>query len=183
MRLWRSIGSALAMIGAVSAFKEATACDAVYENATRNIMFDESSFSSLHAIYDRHCSLEGHLRNSSQSAGLDVVVRAIPVKFTGSASSSSQAMSNFCRDYRATRFSSSYQKIVSSAVVVEALDRYNECRRIKSNGVLITHTFVDPGAINFNIELSNTNTVFTLENITHGPTVECGTTAFSDDGS
>lgn len=163
--------------------QNAYACDEVYLNATRNLHITESSYSELNALYDQYCSYDGKSSSRDSSFGIDVVVKKIPVKFTGQATSSSEAVSNFCRNYRSVRFAKGSQSAISSEVVVDALEKYNECRRIASNGVLISHTFVNPGAILFDFKFGRPSINFQLQSVTHGPAVNCGSTALSGDGS
>ena len=78
-----------------NAFAQFEHCESVYQTATRNLQISEASYSSLNVLFDDYCEASGEMKTSAASGGLDAVVKAIPIKLSGSASNSSQRMRNY----------------------------------------------------------------------------------------
>ncbi|MDT3382527.1 hypothetical protein RNI52_34695 [Labrys neptuniae] len=158
-----------------------TECDAVYQNATRDLIIDNQDRSSLFSVYDKYCDSKGSVNNTSVGIGIDVVVKNLPINFTGNYGNSSEAISNFCKNYKEVRFSNENSQVTKNTVVVAALENYNECKKIISQGVSITHTAVGPGDIIFSFQLKNAVTAFEIQGVSLGPNITCGSTTLSSD--
>lgn len=153
---------------------EGFACESVYANATRNVTFLESSFSTFHAIYDEYCSGSDYQRDNFQGIDLAAVVKGIPVQLGGSSSSAIDRMERFCETYSSKRYDAGGQFVQRDDVVVDALKNYNTCREIEQNGkVEISATFSDPDALAIGFEFSDTTTAFAIDGFTSSGNLTC----------
>jgi len=156
-------------------------CDAVYLTGTRDLVIDNEDRSSLYTIYDNYCDSKGNVNKTTAGIGIDAVVKAIPISFTGNYGNSSEAISNFCRNYQNVRYASDNRQITKNTVVVEALKNYNECKKIVSSGVNISHAIVGLGGVIISFEKKDAVTQFEVQGVSLGPAITCGSTSLSSD--
>jgi hypothetical protein len=170
--------SALLMlnVAAQRALAEAD-CDAVYQTATRDLVIDNEDRSTLFTLYDNYCDSKGSTSKTSAGIGLDVVIKAIPISFTGNYGNSSEAVSNFCRNYQRVRYSNDNRQITRNTVVVEALKNYNDCKKIISQGVNISHAVVGLGDVIISFEKKDAVTQFEVQSVSLGPNITCSSTS------
>lgn len=115
-------------------------CIDVYKAATRNLLVSENSYSSVNTIFDNYCEVSGEAKSSNSSAGIEAVIKQIPISFTGQSGSSEQRMKNFCKTYSSVRFDTAASRSLADTVVVDALKSFNECVAITQAGVRISHS-------------------------------------------
>ncbi|MCB4364387.1 hypothetical protein KIH07_11620 [Hydrogenophaga taeniospiralis] len=115
---------------------------------------DSSSSSYLNAVFSQHCQQDGSRKSDGGGIGLEAVVKAIPIKFTGSYSNSEEAVSNFCKTYAsqtaATAASDSYKETIS----LKALETIQQCNALQGSGVTIIHQVNNVEAANFYLRRS-----------------------------
>ena len=106
--------------------------------------------------------------------GIEATIKQIPVKFSGSAASTEERMSNFCRSYKDVRFSAVSASYKSDQVVVDALRAFNRCEETVRKFVFIT--FVSPNNISsvFTFQFGN-NMTYQLQGATLDKGIECKT--------
>jgi hypothetical protein len=156
---------AAAFLWSVSASANAS-CEDAYKDALRDRQFSEYDWSSLNTVYDNQCTQTGEKNSSSSSVGLNAIVQAIPIGFTGNTADSSEKMTNFCHNYHSLRFDKSHHAATSDTVVVEALRSLNACVLIESkSGVAVTHKFADPDSLAINFEFNNSTTKFLVQGV------------------
>jgi hypothetical protein len=183
-RISKTLSLVLPVLFAATRMASADSCDTVFDSNIRNITSDESSFTSLHTIYDSYCSASGEIKSEHAGFNFEAVIKAIPLKFGGESGSASQRMSSFCKNYSEIRFSDEWRNLALNTVSVEALKEYNVCRAIQAQyGVTISHSYAAPGGILVHFDFANPTTAFRLEFVTAGPKTDCGATAFSTDGN
>lgn len=155
-----------------NAFAQFEHCESVYQTATRNLQISEASYSSLNVLFDDYCEASGEMKTSAASGGLDAVVKAIPIKLSGSASNSSQRMRNFCKNYSSTRFETAASSTLADTVVVEALRSYNQCIAISNVGVIISQSAPEPLQATFSFSFKN-ELDYQLQGVQVGRNMEC----------
>lgn len=133
---------------------------------------DSSSSSFLNSVFTQHCQQDGSRKSTGASAGLDAVVKAIPIKFTGSYSNSEEAFTNFCKSYSSFTSASSSSDAYKETISAKALETIAECQRLQASGVIVTHQVSNAEALSFYLRNSVTQT-FELQGVqTTGP-VKC----------
>lgn len=171
---WRWIITASMLAMTSDAIAQANNCPVVYENATRNLNVSESSFSSMNVIFDEYCSSDASKKSKSGSVAAEAVVKKVPFKFSGSAANAEEKLSNFCRNYRDTRYSTASSSSSSDQVVVEALRAFNQCEEIARRNIFIS--FVSPNNISsvFSFQFGN-NVSYQLQGVTTDRNIACTT--------
>lgn len=146
-------------------------CTSVYESASRNLSVFSSSYAELNSIYDDYCDTNGEVRSSATTAGIEAVIKSIPISLSGSSASASERMSQFCRTYTNTRFTTEAINASTSTVVVEALDSFNNCVAITRRGVTIRHNIANlTSTIYFEIP---SNVDFQIQGVAEGRSISC----------
>ena len=147
-------------------------CNAVYQTATRNLQITESSYDSLNEIFDNYCEESGNIKSESQGLGVDVVIKKIPLKFSGTSTENEARMKNFCKNYSSIRYESSVSRVVKDKVVVDALNAFNQCVDISKRGVVVDHTSPTGIESAFSFRFDNTVT-YELQGVQVGKNIEC----------
>lgn len=112
-------------------------CESVYQSATRNISFTETSYSSLNTIYDQYCSSTGERKSGTTGVGVEAVVKSIPISFTGSHASDEEKLTSFCKTYNSVRYTTTASSAYQDSVVNEALKSFNQCIDISRKNIVI----------------------------------------------
>ncbi|RRS06404.1 hypothetical protein EIP75_02140 [Aquabacterium soli] len=133
---------------------------------------DSSSSSYLGAVFTQHCQSDGSRKSSGGGVGLDAVVKAIPLKFTGSYTTSDEGFSNFCKSYAShvstSNASDSYKETISR----KALETIQQCLTLQASGVIVTHEVSNVESANFYLRNSVTQKLM-LEGISIAGDVSC----------
>lgn len=133
---------------------------------------DSSSSSYLNAVFTQHCQQDGSRKSSGGGVGLEAVVKAVPIKFTGNFSNSEEAIRNFCKTYAsqtaATAATDNYKETIS----LKALETIQQCNALQASGVTVTHQVSNVEAANFYLRNSVTNTL-ELQGVSTTGNVNC----------
>jgi len=119
-------------------------CDTLITKGLREYNISSESTTYLNSVFSEYCYESGQSKSSSSNVGLEAVVKAIPLSFTAGTSDSSQAMTNFCKNFRE---SSDYKKNVDTykeTIVSKAYDTYAQCVQLTSLGYFVTHDLITP---------------------------------------
>jgi hypothetical protein len=108
-----------------------------------------SSSSYLNSVFDSYCESSGESKQAGVGIGLDMVVKAIPIKFSGSYSSSQEAMKNFCKNYSSSTSLQERKYSYEERIASKALDTVSDCLRLQSQGITITHVTTNREATDF----------------------------------
>ncbi|MGO4717125.1 hypothetical protein [Bradyrhizobium sp. 2TAF24] len=157
------------------------ACDAILLQASRNTQANSESYEYLNAVFDQTCNAAGQTKSGGFSAGLDAVVKAIPIKFTLGASDASTATSNFCRNYRDTRYGSQVINNFRQTVVEKSLDTYVQCKAISLLGISLSHTIVNVGQLSV-LGRAGIDRPIEMRGLRSSDNVSCETMVKQDDG-
>ena len=116
----------------------------------RQYNISSSSAAFLDQVFDDYCEQGGSANSKSLGLDLDVVVKAIPLKFKGTSSDNKSAFKNFCSNYQSIRVASTNEDIYERKITAEALATVDTCLRYQaSNGVVMTHEVRSLRAIDF----------------------------------
>lgn len=124
------------------AFPQALQCTDI-ARTLKEFSISTSSSSYLNSVFDSYCEASGNTKTSSGSLGLDAVVKAIPIKFTGSTANSEEAMKNFYKSYAGTTAIQERKFSYEERIASKALDTVTDCLRLQTQGVTITHDVVN----------------------------------------
>ncbi len=124
-------------------------CKTLITDGLRIYNVQDTSAANLNTIFDRYCDATGSFKNQNAGIGLDTVLKQIPLKFTGTYGSTSQAMTTFCRDYQSVAASSSAQHSYESTVATRAYDSFDMCIMMASQGVVARHKVESLTRVNF----------------------------------
>ena len=113
------------------AFPQALQCTDI-ARTLKEFSISTSSSSYLNSVFDSYCEASGNTKTSSGSLGLDAVVKAIPIKFTGSVSNSDEAMKNFCKNYAGTTAIQERKFSYEEKIASKALDTVAVCLRVQT---------------------------------------------------
>ena len=102
-----------------------------------------SSTSYLNSVFDNYCEASGSKRSSSAYVGIDVVVKAIPIQFTGATANAEEAMKSFCKNYASSSSLQERKFTYEERIASKALDTVSDCLRLQTQGVTITHDIVN----------------------------------------
>lgn len=147
-------------------------CSALYQTATRNLTFGESSYSSLNTIFDDYCESNGERKSSTSSLGIEAVVAKIPISLSGTSGNAQQRFSQFCREYSQVRYTASASTAISDTVVTDALESFNRCIALTQNGVRISHASPTKIESTFSFQFGS-STSYELQGVQTGPNISC----------
>lgn len=154
-----------------AAFPQALQCTDI-ARTLKEFSISTSSSSYLNSVFDSYCEASGNTKTSSGSLGLEAVVKAIPIKFTGSASNSEEAMKNFCKNYAGTTALQERKFSYEERIASKALDTVTDCLRLQAQGVTITHDIVNRDTSAFFLK-SSVEQKITLSGVSVNGPVAC----------
>lgn len=125
------------------------ACTAIITSGLKNYSIKSDSNYYLDAVSDKYCESNGTSKSSSIGIGIEAVVKAIPVSFTGNYSSSQQAMSNFCRAYSSTAVGRSSSDSYKETIVSRAYDSFDQCIAMAAQSVVLNHAVRSEEIVDF----------------------------------
>lgn len=102
-------------------------CDVIITQGLREHSIQTSSESNLNVIFDNECTTTGDRKSSSGGLGLKAIVDEIPFDFTGSYTSSEDAMTHFCKNYSSKAASNRSSNTYEEKIITQAYDSYNQC--------------------------------------------------------
>lgn len=128
-------GLFLFAFGAVNHVLAQDVCSGILSYTGRDVVSEDRDNSVASDIFNQHCEGATAKRGSSNSVGLEAVVKAIPVKFNFGGSSNEEKLSSFCKVYSSRRSEFSSERIDRSTVVREALAAFNNCVELSTKGI------------------------------------------------
>lgn len=112
-----------------------------------NISNQSSAF--LNSTFDQYCEQSGEAKSSSGGVGLDVVIKAIPIKFTGNYGTTAEGFKNFCKAYASVINQVDRKYSYDERVASRALDTIDSCVRIASTGAFVSHDLKNSTTVSF----------------------------------
>ncbi|MFB0713684.1 hypothetical protein ACEU59_21360 [Buttiauxella noackiae] len=139
---------------AASTFADVNSCLSLASTLKEyNISNQSSAF--LNSAYDQYCDQSGNTKSTSAGIGLDMVIKAIPIKFTGNYSSSAEAFKNFCRNYSSVATASERKFSYEEKIATKSLETIEACQRIAALGATVTHEIPNMRAVTFFLQNGN----------------------------
>lgn len=126
-------------------------CTAGLNATAKEVQVGASSSEYLNAVYSNECENNGLSKQKSAGVGLEAVIKAIPVKFTGSYGSNEEKMGNFCKVYSSETQTNQQNYSYAERVIGKALDTFEQCVRFTSQGITVQPTLLSLGASSINI--------------------------------
>jgi len=114
-------------------------CRTIITDGLKEYSITTESSAYLNSVFDKYCESSGTAKSSGLSVGLDAVVKAIPIKFTGAYSSNEEAMRNFCRDYSSISAGRSDRTAYQERIVQRAYESFDQCIALAQTGVVVRH--------------------------------------------
>lgn len=133
---------------------------------------DTSSSSFLNSIYSQNCQQDGSKKSSGGGFGLDAVIKAIPIKFTGSYTNTDEGFTNFCKSYTSLATSTSSQDSYKERITDKALNTIDQCNKLQASGIQISHEIVNIESISFYLRNSVTQS-FELQGVATTGKISC----------
>lgn len=114
-------------------------CRSLVTDGLREYSIRTDSNEYLNSVFDRYCDSSGSTKSSSFGAGLDLVIKAIPIKFTADSQSSEQAVKNFCKNYSSVSAGRSNTTAYKERIVDRAYGSFDQCIALALTGVIVRH--------------------------------------------
>jgi hypothetical protein len=118
-------------------------CDTILQSAANESSISIQSNEFLNSLFDRTCTSTGQARSDSGSIGYG--------GFSLGFGSSGSSVSNFCTEYKLTRYSNVKSDDYKQRVSGKALDTYLECRKAAARGIAVEHRFVSKERMVFTV--------------------------------
>ncbi|MDQ2084147.1 hypothetical protein RA307_28500 [Xanthobacteraceae bacterium Astr-EGSB] len=116
-----------------------TDCSMVLTRALREYDIQSDSSAYLNSTFDNLCTASGETRNRTIDIGVEAVIKAIPIKFTGGATDVRTAATNFCKTYKADTTATSTSSRYRETVAQRAYQSFDNCVSLSQQGNLVTH--------------------------------------------
>lgn len=152
-RLWLS---ACVAVAAFSTHAQNLQCPDIAKTL-KEYSIDSSSSSFLRSVFSEHCQADGSRKSSGGGVGLDLVIKAVPISFTGDYSTSEQAVSQFCKRYKDFNEGSSDADSYKETISRKALETIQQCVALQATGTVISHQINNVEAANFYMKSSVTS--------------------------
>jgi hypothetical protein len=167
-----ALASISLIFACVTAYSQNLQCPDI-SKTLKEYSIDSSSSNYLNAVFTQHCQQDGSKKGSSGGVGLDAVIKAIPVKFTGNYTSSDEAFSNFCKTYASQTAASSATDSYKETISLKSLETIQQCLALQTSGTIVTHQISNVESANFYLRSSVTQN-FELQGVQiSGGTTSC----------
>jgi hypothetical protein len=143
------------LLAATTALSQNLQCPDIAKTL-KEYSIDSSSSSYLNAVFTQHCQTDGSRKSAGAGLGIDAVVKAIPIKFTGNYSNSSEAMTSFCKAYSSQTFTSAASDSYKETISLKALETIGQCNMLQAGGYTVSHQVANVESANFYLRSSVT---------------------------
>ena len=154
MDIRKSIAISLAVLSGSALADTDDGCRDVLTYSARNYSVETADVGAALKVYDQYCENDQARSGMNFNAGLDTVIKAVPVKFSLGSGSTEERTKYFCKtfdsDYKKRE---SYYRSVSS-VVNETTNAWLACKTLAGQGVLFRPKIAQTQIV---IEVARTN--------------------------
>jgi hypothetical protein len=147
-------------------------CKTIITDGLREYSITTDSSSYLNSVFDKYCDSSGSTKSSGIGFGLDVVVKAIPIQFSGTYSSNEEAVRNFCRNYSSLSAGRSDKTSYQERIVQRAYESFDQCIALAQTGVVVRHKVRSLTDLDFFVAPGSQRPV-TLRGIKTSPNIQC----------
>ena len=129
-------------------------CRDVLSYSARNFSFETAELGTALKVYQQYCHGESVRSGTNFDAGLDAVIKAVPVKFNLSSGGTEERTKHFCKTFDSDyKHNESYYRSISQ-VVNETTNAWLTCKTRASQGILFRPNI---SATQIVIEVARTN--------------------------
>lgn len=139
---------AASMLSTTLAFAQNNTCGSI-ASALKEFSISTQSSAYLNSTFDNYCEQSGEATTRSVGFGLDAVVKAIPLKFTGNYGSTSEGLKNFCKSYANVINSTERRFTSEERISSKAIEAVSDCVRIAALGAFVDHKIRDRKTVDF----------------------------------
>jgi hypothetical protein len=147
-------------------------CRTIITDGLREYSITTDSSAYLNSVFDKYCESSGTIRSSGLSVGLDTVIKAIPIQFTGTYSSNEEGVRNFCRNYSSISAGRSDKTVYKEKIVQRAYESFDQCIALAQTGVVVRHKVRSLADLDFFVAPGFARPV-TLRGIKTSPNIQC----------
>ncbi len=131
-------------------------CNDVLATSARNYDVAQSFDAVSYSLYQQYCEDDQVRSGTNFSAGLDAVIKAVPIKFNLGSGSTEDRVRHFCRTFNSAYQANSGSYRQSSLVVGETTKAWLQCKQLAARGVAfsasISHEHVNVDVRRMNAE-------------------------------
>ncbi len=155
-------------------------CAEAYRDTLADVNTGQSINLGNSLAYDKYCSASGSLNKSSFSGAVDTVLEEVPIKASLQGANSEQKMEQFCKmGFQQGGFYSN-DVWYTKTIILGAQKNLNECKRMESTGLLVTHQYTAPKYVIISGRYLDKNSQATLDALTFDPKeIRCSSTSFN----
>jgi hypothetical protein len=153
----------LALISLQTMAQEIPSCGTVYASAVKNVEFYTKQNSQKYYVFTQHCEQNGSLRTTSTNVDFSAAYKLISLDFSGSQDDAKSEMQKFCKTFAQDYTSASASSQYKNTVVVDALESFNECRRLETQGVRFAQSIQAPGRLSITTYFNPDTTILTVK--------------------
>jgi hypothetical protein len=175
------IASFLALVSIETVAQDIPSCAAVYSSAVRNVEFYTKQNSQKYYVFSQHCEQNGSIRTTSTNVDLSAAYKLISFDFSGTQDDAKSEMQKFCKTFAQDYSSASASSQYKNTVVVDALESFNECRRLETQGVRFAQSVQAPSRLSITAYFNPDTTILTVKQFDE-LNFSCTTSAASKDG-
>lgn len=124
-------------------------CKTVITDGLNEYSIKNDSSSYLNSVHDNYCEASGSAKTDKFGLGIEAVVKAIPIKFTGTYDSGQTAMKNFCKNYASTTAQNSAAASYQQTIVRRAYESFDTCVSLAAQGTSVKHFIRSPDTFDF----------------------------------
>ena len=121
------------------------------------------------------------MRSSSAGLDLSATIKLVKVDFSGNQNDASSEMQNFCKTFSKEFAAANSSTTFKNSIVVDALQSFNECRQLETQGVRFVQSIQEPSQLSVTAFFNPDTTVLTVKQLNQSNFV-CKTSAASKDG-
>lgn len=171
-QLARIVAAITAMLAVTSvAFAESDSCVRVFQGNVRDVSFVNSNYEANNSLYDALCRSDGTVneRYFNTKFGMTDFLDGHTENVDNS-----KTLSQFCENYKETRYSKEALTENRSTVVTSALSLFNQCEETLSKSQVLFEPTWTEDAITVHISFPK-NIKFFLDSVIGSPSLKCRT--------
>jgi hypothetical protein len=111
-------------------------CRDVLVYSARTETIETLDYAAASKIYDQYCEESSVRSGTNFGAGIDAIVKAIPVKFALNSGSNEERLSSFCKTFSSDQATRTTQYKSQSLVVTDTTNAWLACKALAGQGVL-----------------------------------------------
>jgi hypothetical protein len=155
MRLWLSLLVAMSIVDCAFAGPDYSVCETLVKAGLREFSIRRDSKENLDQLFTHYCSYSSSNNSTTYDYSNSALIYDIPETLTMGAKSSEQKIKNFCDTYKASSYSHETTDTYRESIAPKAYDAFEQCLKIVSHNVEMTHQYSGGSSIIFNIKASS----------------------------